>query len=82
MLKDDAFGVGEALNETAYGEGLIARGQHYIFNSNTTEPEELLKEKVAELELALRLWTLITPANDIGFEEWRTKYNMKASTKY
>jgi hypothetical protein len=28
LLFDDAFGVGEALNETAFGEGLVARGKH------------------------------------------------------
>ena len=37
MLDDDAFGVGEPLNETAFGMGLVARGKHWIlFNS---EPE-------------------------------------------
>lgn len=30
MFHDDAFGVSEALNETAYGTGLVARGQHYL----------------------------------------------------
>ena len=28
LLDDDAFGVGEALNEEAYGTGLIVRGKH------------------------------------------------------
>ena len=28
-------GVGEALNETANGEGLIARGRHWLFYSDT-----------------------------------------------
>lgn len=28
LLHDDAFGVGEALNETAFGEGLVVRGKH------------------------------------------------------
>lgn len=30
IFHDDAFGVGEALNETAFGVGLVARGQHYM----------------------------------------------------
>ncbi|XP_050536747.1 lysosomal alpha-mannosidase-like [Daktulosphaira vitifoliae] len=30
MFLDDAFGVGEALNETSYGTGLVVRGQHYL----------------------------------------------------
>ena len=30
LLYDDAFGVGEALNETAFGQGLVARGKHWL----------------------------------------------------
>ncbi|XP_025413400.1 lysosomal alpha-mannosidase-like isoform X2 [Sipha flava] len=30
LFFDDAFGVDEALNETAFGMGLVARGQHYL----------------------------------------------------
>ncbi|KAK3768503.1 hypothetical protein RRG08_060865 [Elysia crispata] len=30
LLKDDCKGVGEPLNETAYGRGLIVRGKHYL----------------------------------------------------
>ena len=30
LLVDDHWGVGEALNETAFGEGLVARGKHYL----------------------------------------------------
>ncbi|CAF1300509.1 unnamed protein product [Adineta steineri] len=30
MLYDDALGVGEPLNETAFGQGLVVRGKHFI----------------------------------------------------
>lgn len=30
LLDDDAFGVGEALNEEAYGQGLVANGKHVL----------------------------------------------------
>ncbi|CAL8126674.1 unnamed protein product [Orchesella dallaii] len=30
LLFDDAFGVGEPLNETAFGTGLVARGKHWL----------------------------------------------------
>ena len=30
LLDDDAFGVGEALNEVAYGKGLVVRGKHWV----------------------------------------------------
>lgn len=37
LLHDDAFGVGEALNETAYGEGLIVRGRHWLVAGSLTQ---------------------------------------------
>lgn len=30
ILHDDSLGVGEALNETAYGQGLVVRGRHSL----------------------------------------------------
>jgi lysosomal alpha-mannosidase len=36
-LYDDSQGVGEPMNETAYGTGLVIRGQHYLI----LEPPEL-----------------------------------------
>jgi len=30
LLHDDQFGVGESLNETAFGQGLVVRGKHKI----------------------------------------------------
>ncbi|CAB4055207.1 MAN2B1 [Lepeophtheirus salmonis] len=30
LLFDDAFGVNEALNETAFGKGLVVRGKHWL----------------------------------------------------
>ncbi|CAF4718267.1 unnamed protein product, partial [Rotaria magnacalcarata] len=29
-LNDDSLGVGEPLNETAYGQGLVVRGRHIL----------------------------------------------------
>ena len=34
LLDDDAFGVGEALNEVAYGDGLVAAGKHVLLINN------------------------------------------------
>jgi len=31
LLYDDHMGVGEPLNETAYNQGLVVRGKHYLF---------------------------------------------------
>ncbi|CAL8087779.1 unnamed protein product [Orchesella dallaii] len=30
LIDDDAFGVGEPLNEQAFGKGLVARGKHWL----------------------------------------------------
>ena len=37
LLDDDAFGVGEALNEQAFGTGLVAVGKHIILMNNDEE---------------------------------------------
>jgi len=36
LFNDDAFGVGEALNETAFGVGLVARGKHRVLLCDET----------------------------------------------
>jgi hypothetical protein len=35
LLRDDSFGVGEALNETEYGAGLVALGKHVLLFGHT-----------------------------------------------
>ena len=30
ILYDDSLGVSEPLNETAFGEGLVVRGRHFL----------------------------------------------------
>jgi len=48
IFDDDAFGVNEALNETAFGVGLVARGQHYLTFGPTDKQfaiERLLAQK-------------------------------------
>lgn len=58
-MKDDAFGVAEALNETAFGEGLVVRGTHYLFGGKVKNVDEfVLKEKELALKLALHPWIL------------------------
>ena len=80
LLSDDAFGVGEALNESAYGEGLVARGQHYIVGGSLTELDKtMLEEKTVATESALRPWIFVSPVQD-SFDEINEHYKMKAST--
>ncbi|XP_071865397.1 lysosomal alpha-mannosidase II isoform X2 [Bombus fervidus] len=60
LLRDDAFGVGEALNESAFGEGLVVRGSHYIIGGSIQNLDELaVKEKTLARQLLLRPWSFI-----------------------
>ncbi|KAH8410113.1 hypothetical protein KR009_006062 [Drosophila setifemur] len=54
LVRDDGYGVGEALNEVQYGEGLIARGSIYLILSPTGE--STFEEREAEKEHHLPLW--------------------------
>ncbi|KYN17373.1 Lysosomal alpha-mannosidase [Trachymyrmex cornetzi] len=69
LLKDDAFGVDEALNETAFGEGLVVRGTHYLFGGKVKNADTfVLKEKELALKLALHPWILGAPINLTNIE--------------
>lgn len=46
LLHDDAFGVGEALNESAYGEGVIARGKYYLIVSSPKEKQSVVERQM------------------------------------
>lgn len=50
LLVDDHWGVAEPLNETAFGEGLVARGKHYLlFDENDEEANRRQKLLANEL---------------------------------
>lgn len=54
--------MGEALNETAFGEGLVVRGTHYLFGGKLKNVDEfVLKEKELALKLALHPWIIGSP---------------------
>ncbi|XP_044592334.1 lysosomal alpha-mannosidase isoform X2 [Cotesia glomerata] len=80
LLNDDAFGVGEALNETAFGYGLVARGSHSLIGSRIEDLAGIaLKEKTEAISLALRPWYLFTPVGGVTLEQWKGRYYMKSS---
>ena len=79
MLHDDCFGVDEALNETAYGTGLVARGSHYLLmgvpEQQAATDREFTQKKV------LAPWTFFT-ATTKTFDEWKKSYKMDVSIPY
>ena len=60
LLDDDAFGVQQPLNETEFGQGLVARGTHYVVFAES-EPSMISKTRI----LANRIFRkpVITMAN-------------------
>ena len=57
LLHDDKFGVGEALNEEAYGTGLVATGRHFVsLDSNFKEgnaKRRFLSNEIAAPQLVI-----------------------------
>ncbi|KAG7306829.1 hypothetical protein JYU34_008275 [Plutella xylostella] len=54
LLEDDAFGVNEALNETANDQGLNVRGNHWLVLSDLKNKDSLIYERKKLLEHHLR----------------------------
>lgn len=77
LLKDDAFGVGEALNETAFGTGLIARGKHYVVFGKKDKPSPNLvaQERFLQNEVLVPVWLFFSDASGLSFDDWANKYN-------
>nr|AYV99578.1 venom polypeptide [Dolopus genitalis] len=78
LLHDDAFGVDEALNEKAYGKGLIARGHHYLLFGPTrskSSPTTQAKERFIQLQKFLPSWVFLSDASKYSFYEWKENYN-------
>lgn len=62
LLRDDAFGVGEALNETCNGKGVVARGKiQLLLNSMAKQPT--VQEKFAAKELHLPSYPFFSDAS-------------------
>lgn len=65
LLCDDAFGVGEALNETSNGIGLVVRGKHRIIIG---KDNDVIKKNVLGIHLSPHV--LFSDAEDIKYDEW------------
>lgn len=65
LLNDDAFGVGEALNEIHNGIGLIARGKHYLLIGPNTK-ETIVNERRLQLEVLLSGWSFFSTGTNVN----------------
>ena len=57
-VDDDGYGVGEALKEEAYGVGLVARGQHFLYTGANAGARLLQQEKVIPVIMIMILMTI------------------------
>lgn len=78
MLHDDAFGVGEALDEKAFGKGLIARGSSFFAFGPKKHTEKLsteANERFIQLETLLPGWLLFSNVSQMSYDTWKNNYN-------
>jgi lysosomal alpha-mannosidase len=81
LLHDDAFGVGEALNETAFGKGLIARGKHYLIfgpsRSSKEQPTSMStegRERLLQNQILVPNWLFFNDVSNISYADWMQRY--------
>ncbi|XP_050428078.1 lysosomal alpha-mannosidase-like [Adelges cooleyi] len=68
LFHDDAFGVDEALNERAFGTGLIARGQHYL-TFGSVDKQYAVQRLLAQRKLIKPQYFMSINNSDITFNE-------------
>ncbi|XP_041778570.1 lysosomal alpha-mannosidase-like [Anopheles merus] len=78
LLRDDRFGVGEALNETQFNNGLVARGKHWLMFggspiTNAGTPTQAAKERFLQNKVHLPSWVFVAPSTDFTFDQYLTE---------
>ncbi|CAG0919137.1 unnamed protein product [Notodromas monacha] len=76
LLYDDAFGVGEALNESAFGTGLVARGLHKFILTSVSNAAKLYRAE--EVKDIMRPLYAFAPTS-LSAKKWLTGYATKVS---
>lgn len=64
LLHDDAFGVGEALNESAQGVGLVTRITHRF----STESDQ--NQRKHAIQVGLHPSAFVSDANNLNYDDW------------
>jgi lysosomal alpha-mannosidase len=78
LLFDDAFGVGEPLNESAYGQGLVVRGKHWLqFVTGEAVASQRHRFKAQEIFMDSQLTFMPT---SLSLKDWLNKFKMEYSS--
>ena len=72
-LHDDSQGVGEPINETAYGQGLVVRGRHYLL-LESPQSSALYHRHTAQQLFMSPLMTYALP--DLSYENYSNNYHL------
>ncbi|XP_053666254.1 lysosomal alpha-mannosidase-like [Anopheles marshallii] len=76
LLHDDAFGVEEALNEKAFGKGLVARGKHWVIfgAKRPVSPTPEARERFLQNRVLLPNWIFFSDVSEFKYEDWQKQY--------
>ena len=75
LLFDDAFGVGEPLNESAFGQGLVVRGKHWLQFEMGGDAAAAQRHRFKAQELFMDTILTFIPTT-LSYDEWHSKFNM------
>lgn len=66
----------EALNETAFGKGLVARGKHYLIFGSQTSQQPTLKgrERLLQNRVLVSNWLFFDDVSSISYDDWTKRY--------
>ncbi len=73
LLDDDAFGVGEALNEVAFGQGLVVRGKHWLQVGSAAQ------HRMAGLQVYMDAIVSFSETGGRSFAGWKEAFLMTYS---
>ncbi|KAM3955590.1 lysosomal alpha-mannosidase [Aphomia sociella] len=84
LSTDDGFGLEEALNEEAYGVGLVIKGKHRIVFGNYRQnvDEQTFSERVSQSarKWLMDPWLFITSGDKLNRRKWQNIRNKRFSS--
>lgn len=68
--------LSEALNETAYGKGLVARGKHYLIFGSIANQQPTLqgRERLLQNQVLVPNWLFFDDVSSTSYDDWMSKY--------